>query len=110
MLLLGRWTRLAQGHIAMGNACSCGTGFGTAPRVADFEQDLLDYLHARRKGEQSMLALFADGAGYRAGTAGSVSALLKAIARGRQQAPVESLAALLDDLERSIDSFGSLHA
>ncbi len=100
--LLGKWTKLAQGHVMFGSGCSCGVGVGV--RLQDFEQQILDYLHARHG------AAAVERAGYRQGeAAGSVPALLRAIAT---QAAVEQPAgqlALLADLERSIDSFDELH-
>ena len=99
--LLGRWTKLAQGHVMFGSGCSCGVGVGV--RLQDFEQQILDHLHARHG------AAAVERAGYRQGEAGNVAALLRAIAT---QAAVEQPAgqlALLADLERTIDSFDELH-
>ena len=99
--LLGKWTKLAQGHVTFGSGCSCGVGAGV--RLQDFEQQILDYLHARHG------AAAVEHAGYRHGEAGSVTVLLRAIAT---QGAVERSAgrlALLADLERSIDSFDELH-
>jgi hypothetical protein len=99
--LLGKWTRLAQGHVMFGAGCSCGVGVGV--RLQDFEQQILDFLHARHG------AAALERAGYRQGEAGSVTALLRAIAT---QSAIERSAgriALLADLERSIDSFDELH-
>ena len=64
-----------------GGGCSCGAA-ATSARVQDYEQDILAFLQARH--------------GVRARTIGE---LLKAGAD----------AAVLADLERSIDSFESLH-
>ena len=99
--LLGKWTKLAQGHVMFGSGCSCGVGVGV--RLQDFEQQILDYLHARHG------AAAVERAGYRQGKAGSVTALLRAIAtQGVVEQPAGQLA-LLADLERSIDSFDELH-
>src|SRR3972149_2521325 len=46
MQLLGRWTRLAQGHIAFGGGCSCCGEFGNL-QVMDMEQHILDYLDTK---------------------------------------------------------------
>jgi hypothetical protein len=103
-LLLDRWSRLAQGHIATGGGCSCGGGFGHL-RMQDFEQDILDYLHgkyAAAGGE--MQGLLRDKAGYRVGQSGSLPALLRALADPAAAAPAET-AALLADLDRSFESF-----
>src|SRR5205814_8453504 len=51
---------------------SCGVGVGV--RLQDFEQQILDHLHARHG------AAAVERAGYRQGEAGSVAALLRAIA------------------------------
>jgi hypothetical protein len=83
--LLGRWTRLAQGHVMFGAGCSCGAGF------ANFEPQILDYLNAKH------------GTGGFAG----VSDLLRSIAT-RGNGSGQSLA-LLADLERSLESFEELH-
>ncbi|TMH56675.1 MAG: hypothetical protein E6H62_04670 [Betaproteobacteria bacterium] len=100
--LLGKWTKLAQGHVMFGSGCSCGVGFGTL-RLQDFEQQILDYLHTKHG------AAALERAGYRQGEAGSVTALLRAIAtQGAVGQPAGPLA-LLADLERSIDSFDELH-
>ncbi len=97
--LLGKWTKLAQGHVMFGAGCSCGVGVGA--RLQDFEQQILDYLHAKHG------AAAVERAGYRQGEAGSVTALLRAIAT--QGAGNGGHAALLADLERSLDSFDELH-
>jgi hypothetical protein len=99
--LLGKWTKLAQGHVMFGAGCSCGVGVGL--RLQDFEQQILDYLNAKH-GAPAL-----ERAGYRQGEAGSVTALLRAIAtQGAVEQPAGRLA-LLADLEGSIDSFDELH-
>jgi len=88
--------------VMFGSGCSCGVGFGTL-RLQDFEQQILDYLHTKHG------AAALERAGYRQGEAGSVTALLRAIAtQGAVGQPAGPLA-LLADLERSIDSFDELH-
>ena len=99
--LLGKWTKLAQGHVMFGSGCSCGAGVGV--RLQDFEQQILDYLHARHG------AAAVEHAGYRQGEAGSVTALLRAIATQGAVGQHADRLALLSDLERSIDSFDELH-
>jgi hypothetical protein len=95
---------VAQGHVALsGMACTCGLGF-VAIGVADFEQHLLDYLYTRHRAMPEMEAIFA-GSGYVEGTHGSVTQLLRALAA----APPPAAQALLDDVERSIDSFETVH-
>ena len=90
--LLGRWQRLSSGHVMLASGCSCGTDAGALP-VKIFERDILDFLYARH-GEQPFATL-AD--------------LLNAMARQRDDAAANKRLALLEDLERSIDSFDELH-
>jgi hypothetical protein len=91
--LLGKWTRLAQGHVLIGaGGCSCGLAAGSL-RIEDFEQQILDYLRAR----------------YReAGKAERIATLLQSIAQPAARDAGESLA-LLADLDRTLESFGELH-
>lgn len=92
--LLGRWTRIAQGHVLIGGGgCSCGLTAGSL-RVEDFEQQILDFL----KGKHDVAAKSA-----------SVAELLRAIAT--QGASVDSGRALavLADLDRTLESFDQLH-
>ena len=105
--LLGKWTRLAQGHVMFGSGCSCGVGTGV--RLQDFEHQILDYLHAKYSaaGDPAIVNLLRERAGYREGEAGSVTALLRAIAT--QGVRNGGHLALLTDLERSLDSFDELH-
>jgi hypothetical protein len=81
VLLLGRWQRVSSGHVVFAAGCSCGAA-STSVKVQDYEQDILAFLQARH--------------GVRARSIGD---LLKA--------PVTDM--VLADLERSIDSFESLH-
>jgi len=86
--LLGKWTKLAQGHVMFGAGCSCGLGMGLG--LADFEPQILDYLKTRH------------------GIAGfvGVADLLRSIVKTGEQ---EGQIALLADLSRSLDSFEALH-
>ena len=86
--LLGKWTRLAQGHVVFGAGCSCGVGIANL-RLADFEPQILDYLESR----------------YAIGGVSGVADLLRSIAKGEGDKQL----ALLADLERSLDSFDELH-
>lgn len=89
--LLGRWTKLAQGHVMFGSGCSCGVGFANL-RLQDFEPQILDYLRAKH-----------DITGHTA-----IADLLRAVAtQGGNDAA--SQIALLADLARSLDSFDELH-
>ena len=87
--LLGRWTKLAQGHVMFGSGCSCGVGFDNL-RLQDFEPQILDYLRGKH-GDTGHTA---------------ITELLRAIAT--QDSGKES-GALLADLARSLDSFDELH-
>lgn len=87
--LLGKWTRLAQGHALFGGGCSCGLGFASLS-LRDFEPQILDYLKTKH------------GVGGFAG----VPDLLRSIVK--ESEGTERLA-LLADLERSLDSFDELH-
>jgi hypothetical protein len=110
MQLLGRWTRMAQGHIAFGGGCSCCGEFGNV-QVKDMEQHILDYLETkyRAAGVEAVPRLLAERAGYRSSESGSIAELLRAIA-GAADTGVSSdqLLGLLSDLERSIDSLDQM--
>ena len=88
--LLGKWTKLAQGHVMFGSGCSCGVGFVNL-RLADFEPQILDYLKTKH-GVRG----FAD-----------IPDLLRTIAKEEEKSG--SRLALLTDLSRSLDSFDELH-
>jgi hypothetical protein len=106
--LLGKWLRVAQGHLSFGMRCSCGmaTGKGSI-QVQDFELQILDYLFGRHT--TAGLATLRARAGYRPGEAGSITELLRAIATESPELETELQLALLGDLDRSIDSFDELH-
>ena len=87
--LLGKWTRLAQGHVLLGGNCSCGFAADNL-QVADFEQQILDFLNGRYPA---------------AGKSGSIHALLREIATE----PKGDSLALLTDLGRTLESFDELH-
>jgi len=106
--LLGKWLRIAQGHVSFGMGCSCGMGL-VKIQARDFELQILDYLYGKHGGAEAVLALLREHAGYRSGDAGSITALLRAIATGAPEGEAEPQLALLRDLERSIDSFDEVH-
>jgi hypothetical protein len=85
--LLGQWNRISGAHVALGGGCSCGVA-SSGLRVQDFEEQILDYLHARHGGR------FA-----------SVSELLTGIAKN----PQHGSAQVLQDLQRTLDSFEQQH-
>ena len=88
--LLGKWTRLAQGHALFGGGCSCGLGFASLS-LQDFEPQILDYLKTK----------------HRVGGFAGVPDLLRSIAK--EGDGKEDRLGLLADLERSLDSFDELH-
>jgi hypothetical protein len=90
--LLGKWTKLAQGHVMFGSGCSCGVGFGNL-RLQDFEPQILDYLRAKH-GDTGHTA---------------ITDLLRAIATQDSGKESSARLALLADLARSLDSFDELH-
>lgn len=104
--LLGRWTRLAQGHVVLGTNCTCGVGIDSIP-VADFEQDILNYLRSRHAGSSPEIdAVFAGAAGSGSSPV-NLGELLRAIASAHPGA--ERLRPVLRDLEQSIESFERTH-
>jgi hypothetical protein len=90
MRLLGAWRRIAQGHVALAAGCSCGVAVSNL-RVADFEQDILEFLYGKHGGSWR---------------SESISDLLSAIAKK----PESGAAALLADLQGSIESFEQQHS
>ena len=86
--LLGKWMKLAQGHVMFGAGCSCGLGVGLG--LADFEPQILDYLKTKHGVS---------------GFAG-VPDLLRSIVK---EGDKKERLALLADLSRSLESFDELH-
>lgn len=108
--LLGKWAKLAQGHVVFGAGCSCGAGAGGLG-LQDFEQQILDYLDAkyRAAGDAAVTDLLHERAQYRTGESGSVVALLRSIAAADASGKRGDWRALLSDLRRSLESFEELH-
>ena len=82
--LLGKWTRLAQGHVMFGSGCSCGVGSGTL-RLQDFEPQILDYLRTKH-GDTGYTAIAELPQPHRAiaqGRAGVDLAWRRTLGRGR---------------------------
>jgi hypothetical protein len=107
MQLLGRWTRVAQGHIAYGGSCSCCTADLGNLQAKDMEQHILDYLDSkyRNAGSPEVCHLLAERAGHVQGKSGSIAELLRALAmQGETSIPEKHQLAILDDLGRSIES------
>ena len=92
--LLGKWTSLAQGHVLVGGNCSCGIGGGSL-QIADFEQQILDYLGGKHA--------------YEGGSAGSLGELLRSIAAQPPDTDSRGWLSLLDDLKRTLESFDEQH-
>jgi hypothetical protein len=106
MQLLGRWTRVAQGHIAYGSSCACCADFGNL-QAQDMEQHILDYIDAkyRAAGAQRVCDLLAERAGYRHARSGSISELLRSLAtQADKSVPEAQQLEVLADLGRSIES------
>jgi hypothetical protein len=92
--LLGRWTAIAQGHVALSTGCTCGVASGNL-RVQDFEEQILDYLQSKHGPGRIQAA--------------SVDALLRTLALPGDL-PLAAARSLLQDLERTIDSFEQQHS
>ena len=90
--LLGKWTKLAQGHVMFGSGCSCGVGFANL-RLADFEPQILEYLKTK----------------HGVGGFSGVPDLLRSIVKQSEGEKHGGQLALLADLARSLDSFDELH-
>jgi hypothetical protein len=86
--LLGRWNRIAGGHVSLASGCSCGVAVPNI-RVQDFEEQILDYLRGRHGGSWK-----------------SIGDLLSGIARSSEPAGP----AILADLQRTFESFEQQHS
>ena len=107
MQLLGRWTRVAQGHIGFGGGCACSGAEFCNLQARDMEQHILDYIHAkyRAAGASDICELLAASAGYKQAESGSIAELLRALATGAGASiPEAQQAEVLADLGRSIES------
>ena len=92
MQLLGKWTSLGQGHVLLGGNCSCGLAGGSLP-IADFEQQILDYLDGKHPYER----------------VGSIGELLRSIAAQPAGTDSGRWLSLLDDVKRTLESFDEQH-
>jgi hypothetical protein len=108
--LLGKWTSLAQGHVLMGGNCSCGLGAGSL-RIEEFEQQILDYLDGKvtASGDAAVTQALRERAGYERGKRGSLTALLRSVARDAAETRSAQWLSLLDDLNRTLQSFEEVH-
>jgi hypothetical protein len=107
---LETWERLGRAHMMIGSGCSCGIG-GVVVALEDFEQDIVDYLHAdaERLSRDDVLLLLAEQA--RDGDRWSISKLLDGLAHsaGRASSNPVAGAFLLERLGRTLQSFEKLH-
>ena len=108
MELLETWDRLASSHKMIGASCSCGA-HGIVLRLADFEQDIGDYL--RSEGElyqrRDVLALLQEHA--RAGEQWSIVRFLESLANAAKPADPVAVQFVLERLPRTVQSFEELH-
>lgn len=107
-LLLETWEHLGSSHRTIGGGCSCGTG-GIVLRLADFEQDIVDYL--RNEGERyqrrDVLALLEHAA--RDGARWSVAKLLTSLANPAASIAPTAAKFVMERLTRTVLSFEMLH-
>lgn len=110
MLLFGRWSGLAQGHLGLTSNCGCCDEYGST-NVKKMEQPILDYLDRkyRKAGSDNLNRLLAEQGGFRPGEAGSIADVLRFIAkRSGSCATEEEQLRLIADLERSMDSLAAM--
>lgn len=110
LMLLGRWTRIAQqGALPIGgmSGCSCCAGFDFLP-VASIEIEVLDFLDGRHGATAGIGALLREQAGYRPNEAGRIVDLLKVIGGGKSGVPEAALGPLLVDLQMTVDSLDDI--
>ena len=106
--VLETWVRVASSHQVRGASCSCGAD-SIVLRLADFEQDIGDYL--RNEGERyqrrDVLGLLEKLAVFRC--CWSIAGFLETLADPAK--PIASIAAqfVLDRLPRTVQSFEPLH-
>jgi hypothetical protein len=101
--LKSQWTRLRQRHVLVGGACACGHGQNHMG-PDDFEYFVLDHLARKyRAADQAKLLRFLE---HGAGGA-TVQSLLDRLARpdARPALSATEAALLMDDLQRSLESF-----
>ena len=105
MQLLGRWTRVAQGHIAFGSGCACGGADFCNLQAKDMEQHVLDYVDGKyRKREDFAICELLERSGYRKGEAGSIAEFLRLLATGERGIPDALQREVIADFARSVES------
>ncbi|MSQ53632.1 MAG: hypothetical protein EXR28_17345 [Betaproteobacteria bacterium] len=106
--LLGRWGRVALGHVAFGGGCSCAGGMGPI-HMSEMEMHVMDYLAAKYSDNSAIQSLLIERGGYKPNEAGSIGEVLNAIAtRAAGAVKPEDQIAMLADLERSIESLDEI--
>ena len=98
------WTRLRRGHALVGGSCACGHG-QVHVRPEDFEYYILDHLDRKyRAAGQEKLARFL---GHDASAAASLETRLDRLLQPAacRDLSTTDIALLLDDLQRSLESF-----
>jgi hypothetical protein len=107
---LETWERLGRAHMMIGSGCSCGIG-GVVVVLEDFEQDIVDYLHAEaeRLDRDDVLTLLGEQA--REGDQWSISKLLDGLTQSTGPAfnNPSAGAFLVERLGRTLQSFEKLH-
>ena len=110
LLLLNIWERLGRTHMMVGAGCSCGIG-GVVVALADFEQDIADYLYAEAEREERKDVITCLENYAREGDMWSISRLLSRLGQERDDGPGNAGAGafVLQRLSRTLDSFEKLH-
>lgn len=106
--LLEAWERLSRTHMMAGGGCACGVG-GVVVALADFEQDIADFIvaEAERQARQDVLD-FLD-ANARNDDLWSIAALLGSISNPAIAPDSDVAAFALERLGRTLQSFEKLH-
>ncbi len=97
--LLGKWSSIARGHVALAAGCSCGVGVSNL-RVADFDGQILDYLQTKHAASSPARELLK--------ASGGLGDLLRALAKATRRD--KAVALLLADIERTLASFEEQHS
>jgi hypothetical protein len=97
--ILKEWRLLTHAHVAIHGGCSCGGGAGHI-HIADFEQDILDYLQKKYASVRNdeAITLFR-------GTEGSLETLLEKIGERASSTIAQSL---LADIAKLIESIARI--
>ena len=108
--LLNIWERLGRTHMMVGAGCSCGIG-GVVVALADFEQDIADYLYAEAEREERKDVITCLENYAREGDMWSISRLLSRLGQERDDGPGNAGAGtfVLQRLARTLESFEKLH-